>query len=156
MDGSWGEEGVKTQLTDSIESMSSITNRPTLFALRWLAWQDRVPGGRHREHHRQRHSAGAGRRPHPGAWRGVSRRVVSSRVVSGQSGECRRPTVFFGGAPPRHPQETADAHNLELGTMLDDAGMVGTTTPAGACMCTHACLGAAPGVGMCGRGGCEL
>ncbi|GAB5036344.1 snf7 family protein [Nannochloropsis oceanica] len=27
-------------------------------------------------------------------------------------------------------QETADAHNLELGTMLDDAGMVGNKLPA--------------------------
>lgn len=36
-------------------------------------------------------------------------------------------------APPSgpHSQETADAHNLQLGNMLDDAGMVGTATPAG-------------------------
>lgn len=37
--------------------------------------------------------------------------------------------VWGTGVHP--PQETADAHNLELGNMLDDAGMVGTTTPAG-------------------------
>jgi hypothetical protein len=31
-----------------------------------------------------------------------------------------------------HAQETAEAHNLELGSILDDAGAVGTATPAGA------------------------
>lgn len=43
------------------------------------------------------------------------------------------PLVFLSFFLSFHTtQETADAHNLQLGTMLDDAGMVGTATPAGA------------------------
>jgi len=109
--------------------------------------QNRVPGGRHRQHHRQRHPGGAGGQPHSGE-------PIAPVLSSNERGLCCaamrcdamhvRSQVWLMAPRPRPlrfplvclsfhtTQETADAHNLQLGTMLDDAGMVGTATPAGA------------------------